>query len=255
MATIFSDVPSWPAAKAEQSRDPRYDNQPPLEERIMLEFVEDLEREGVTARIQELIESAGRVPEITSEAIAGKVGDLCKLARDVEKRVSDAREKHNRPLLNSQRALKGRADGLLHPLLVSISEVRTRLNSFMAEQARIADEKRREAEAEARRIREEQDRRAREAEEAGRPAPEPIVIVEPVRVAEPVARGDLGSRVGTRTVWKHEVTVPIAKLPKNILENEKVKAAIDQVIGAMVRSGTREIKGVRIYSEQVADVR
>jgi hypothetical protein len=81
------------------------------------------------------------------------------------------------------------------------------------------------------------------------------VHVEPVKVAEPVARGDLGSRVGTRTVWKHEIEVPIAKLPKAILENEKVRAAVDQVIGAMIRGGTREIKGVRVYSEQVADVR
>lgn len=252
MASVFEDVQPWPEAKA---RDPRYDNQPPLEERVMLDFEEELEREGVKARIQELCESAGRVPAITDDAIAGKVGDLCKLARDVEKRVNDAREKHNRPLLNAQRSLKGKADGLLHPLLVAVSDVRTRLNTFMAEQARIADEKRRKAEDEARRIREEQERAAREAAEAGKPAPEPIVNVEPVKVAEPVARGDLGSRVGTRTVWKHEIEVPIAKLPKAILENEKVRAAVDQVIAAQVRAGGREIKGVRIWSEQVADVR
>jgi hypothetical protein len=255
MATVFEDVPSWPSAKTEAARDPRYDNQPPLEDRVMLEFVEDLEREGVTARIQELIESAGRVPAITDQTIAGKVGDLCKLARDVEKRVNDAREKHNRPLLNAQRSLKGRADGLLHPLLVAISGVRTNLNTFMAEQARIAEELRRKAEEEARRIREDQERRAREAEEAGKPTLDPIVDVAPVRVAEPVARGDLGSRVGTRTVWKHEIEVPIAKLPKAILENEKVRAAVDQVVASMVRTGSREIKGVRVWSEQVADVR
>lgn len=252
MATVFQDVPDWPEGKA---RDPRYDNQPPLEDRVMLDFEEELERGGVKARIQELVESAGRVPPITDDAIAGKVGDLCKLARDVEKRVADAREKHNRPLLNAQRSLKGKADGLLHPLLVAISDVRTKLNGYMADQARIADEKRRKAEEEARRIREEQERAAREAEKAGRPAPEPVVTVEPVKVAEPVARGDLGSRVGTRTVWKHEIEVPIAKLPKGVLENEKVRAAVDQVIGSMVRSGTRDIKGVRIWSEQEAAVR
>lgn len=256
MASVFQDVPDWPTAKeGEPIRDQRYDNQPPLEERVMLEFVEDLEREGVTARIQELCESAGRVPEINSDAIAGRVGDLCKLARDVEKRVNDAREKHNRPLLNAQRSLKGKADGLLHPLLVAISDVRTRLNGFMAEQARIADEKRRKAEEEARRIREEQERQAREAAEKGKPAPEPIVHVEPVKVAEPVARGDLGSRVGTRTVWKHEIEVPLAKLPKAILESAPVREALDKVIGQTIRAGTREIKGVRIWSEQVADVR
>jgi hypothetical protein len=253
MASVFADVPEWPEKKVE--RDPRYDNQPPLDERVMMEFVEDLEREGITARIQELCESAGRVPEITSDAIAGKVGDLCKLARDVEKRVNDAREKHNRPLLNAQRSLKGKADGLLHPLLVAVSEVRTKLNGYMAEQARIAAEARAKAEAEARRLREEQELQARQAAKVGQPAPEPIVHVEPVKVAEPVARGDLGSRVGTRTVWRHEIEVPVAKLPKGILENEKVVAAIDQVIGQQVRNGAREIKGVRIWSEQVADVR
>jgi hypothetical protein len=252
MATVFDNVPDWPAEKA---RDPRFDNEPPIEERVMLEFEEELEREGVKARIEELLSSAGRVPAITDDAIAGKVGDLCKLARDVEKRVADARETHNRPLLNAQRALKGKADGLLHPLLVAISDVRTKLNGYMAEQARIAEEKRRKAEEEARRIREDQERQAREAEEAGRPAPEPIVDVEPVKVAEPVARGDLGARVGTRTVWRHEIEVPIAKLPKAVLENEKVRAAVDQVIGSMVRTGTREIKGVRIWSEQEAAVR
>jgi hypothetical protein len=255
MSTIFADVEPWPENPSANPNITMGHNNPPLEDRVMLEFAEDLEREGLTARIQELVESAGRVPDITSDAIAGKVGDLCKLARDVEKRVNDAREKHNRPLLNAQRTLKGKADGVLHPLLVAISDVRTRLNAFMAEQSRIADEKRRKAEEEARRIREDQERQAREAEEAGRPAPEPIVHVEPVKVAEPVARGDLGSRVGTRTVWKHAVEVPIAKLPKAILENEKVVAAVDQVIAGMVRGGAREIKGVRIYSEQVADVR
>lgn len=252
MATVFDNVPEWPETKA---RDPRFDNEPPIEDRVMLEFEEELEREGVKARIQELVESAGRVPAITDDSIAGKVGDLCKLARDVEKRVSDARERHNRPLLNAQRALKGKADGMLHPLLVAISDVKTKLNGYMAEQQRIAEEKRRKAEEEARRIREEQERAAREAAENGNPAPEPIVEVEPVKVAEPVARGDLGARVGTRTVWRHEIEVPIAKLPKSILENEKVRAAVDQVLGAMVRTGTREIKGVRIWSEQVADVR
>jgi hypothetical protein len=253
MATVFDNVPEWPET---QARDPRYDNAPPLEERVMLEFVEELERDGITARVQELIESAGRVPEkIENDTIAGKVGDLCKLARDVEKRINDAREKHNRPLLNAQRSLKGKADGVFAPLANAIANVRARLNSYMAEQARKADEERRRAEEEARRIRQEQERQAREAEEAGRPAPEPLVTVEPVKVAEPVARGDLGARVGTRTVWKHEIEVPVAKLPKAILESAPVREAVDKVIAAQVRGGTREIKGVRIWSEQEAAVR
>jgi hypothetical protein len=125
----------------------------------------------------------------------------------------------------------------------------------MAEEDRKRREEERRREAEARRIREDQERQAREAEEAGRPAPEPAVEVTPVRVEAPVARGDLGAKVGTVTVWKHEIEVPIAKLPKAILENATVREAVDKVIRASVRGGTREIKGVRIYSEQQAAVR
>lgn len=245
MATVFNDVPDWPTAKA--SPDQRYHNEPPLEERVMLEFEEELEREGVKTRIQELLESAARVPEITDDAIAGKVGDLCKLARDVQKRVDDAREKHNRPLLNAQRALKSKADRMFQPLGDAIQQIRSRLNAYVAEQSRLRAEQQRKAEEEA--------RKAREA--AAQISPELAEQIEAPKPAAPapIARGDLGASVGTRTVWRHEIEVPIAKLPKSILENEKVRAAVDQVIGQMVRTGTREIKGVRIWSEQEAAVR
>lgn len=243
MATVFENVPDWPEGKA---RDPRYDNQPPLEERVMLEFEEELERDGVKARVQELLESASRVPEIADDTIAGKVGDLCKLARDVEKRISDAREKHNRPLLNAQRALKGRADRIYAPLADAIAQIRSRLNAYVADQARKRAEEQRKAEEEA--------RKAREA--AAEISPELAEQIEtPKAEVRPIARGDLGASVGTRTVWHHEIEVPIAKLPKAVLENEKVRAAVDQVIGAMIRGGTKEIKGVRIWSEQEAAVR
>lgn len=244
MATVFDNVPDWP--EQQTARDPRYDNQPPLEERVMLEFEEELERDGVKARVAELLESAARVPEIADDAIAGKVGDLCKLARDVEKRIADAREKHNRPLLNAQRSLKSRADRIYQPLGDAIAQIRSRLNAYVSEQAR--------KRAEEARQREEEARKAREA--AAEISPELAEQIETPKAAPaPIARGDLGASVGTRTVWRHEIEVPIAKLPKAILENEKVRAAVDQVIGAMIRGGTKEIKGVRIWSEQEAAVR
>lgn len=248
MATAFPDVPAWPDAdQLSSGRDARHDNQPPLEERVMLEFVEDLERDGITARVTELLDSAGRVPPIDSDTIAGKVGDLCKMASDVEKRINAAREKHNRPLLNAQRSLKARADAVFAPLAVAISGLRTSLNNYMAEQARKAAEERRKAEEAA--------QRAREAAAASAQPDEPLPVIETPKVEAPVARGDMGARVGTRTVWKHEIEVPIAKLPKAVLENERVRAAVDQVIGQMIRTGTHEIKGVRIWSEQEAMVR
>jgi hypothetical protein len=223
--TQFDDVPPWPDKPA--PRDPRHDNQPPLEERILLEFEDDLAAVGITARVAQLLESADRAPEVIEDAAtAGKVGDLVKLAREVEKRIDEAREKHNRPLLTAQRALKAKADGAFAGLGNKVRELRERLNHYMAEEDRKRREEERRREAEARRIREDQEGQAREAEEAG-----------------------------TVTVWKHEIEVPIAKLPKAILENATVREAVDKVIRASVRGGTREIKGVRIYSEQQAAVR
>lgn len=245
MDTVFTDAPAWPDSP--QQRDSRFDNEPPLEERIMLEFEEALERDGITARVAELLESASRCPPvIADEAVAGKAGDLCKLARDVEKRINDAREKHNRPLLNAQRALKGKADGVFAPLATAVANIRSALNHYMAEQSRQrAEEQRRVDEAA---------RLAREA--AAKAAPDaPPPVIEAPKIEVPVARGDLGARVGARTVWRHEIEVPIAKLPKALLESAPVREAIDKVIAAQVRAGTREIKGVRIWSEQEAAVR
>lgn len=253
MATVFDNVPDWPAQSAPPPD--RHHNRPPLEEQVTMDFEDQLREEGLLGRIEELTESAGRAPPCDSQPVAAKIGDLLSLARTARKRVEELREQHNRPLLTAQRALKGRADGILSPMDQAMAALKRSLDAFMAEEARKAAEARRKAEEEARRLQEEAARAAAEAAERNEPAPPPPPVIEPARIAEPVVRGDLGARVGTRTVWKHEREVPITKLPKAILENEKVVAAVDQVIAAMIRGGTREIKGVRIYSEQVADVR
>ncbi len=260
-ATAFTDVPEWPEQKSgealESGRDARLDNQPPLEERVVMDFVDELTREGLTARIAELTASAGRVPEIDGQAVAGKVGDLIKQASAAKKRVEEIREGRNRPLLNAQRGLKARMDGLLADLDTAIRGVRQRLDAFIAAEARKADEARRAAEAEARRIRDEEEARRAAAIESGTPAEAlpPPPVVTPAEVERPIVRGDMGASVSTRTVWKHEIEVPIAKLPKAILENAKVVEAVNTVIAALVRGGTHEIKGVRIWSETASAVR
>lgn len=256
----FTDGSSQPFVGAESHAHPRFDNQPPLEERIMLEFEEALKIPGddgaksIEARIAELLDAAERAPEsIDDDAWAGKVGDFIRLARNVEGLVNDAREKHNRPLLTAQRSLKAKADQVLAPLLAAGGTLRARLNIYIARE----EAKRREAEAranEAARLAQvEADRIARESSTDAVEVAAPIVIAAPI--AKPVARGDLGSRVGGRTVWKHEIQVPIAKLPVAVLNNQKVVDAVNQVIGAMVRGGTHKIKGVRIFETTEASVR
>lgn len=252
MSTIFADVPAWPGkGSGEQlssGRDARLDNAPPLDERIVQEFLEDIDREGITARIAELVDSASRAPKCEDQTIAGRIGDLCKLAGDVSKRLDAAREKHNRPLLTAQRNLKARADGLIAPLSSAIAKLRDDLNRFTREEAARRAEEARKAEEEA--------KRAREELERANVAPEIIETIQAPKVeARPIARGDYGSRVGTRTVWHHEIEVPIAKLPKLILEAAPVREAVEKVISAAIRGGNRNIKGVRIWSEQEAAVR
>lgn len=249
MASVFTDVPDWPSA-ADKTLG-QGSNQPPLEERLLMEFEEELVAQGITARVAELLESAERCPvTIEDEATAGKVGDLCRLARDVEKRINDARERHNRPLLNAQRGLKGKADGVIAPLVRAVSDIRSRLNAYV-------QRKEAEAAAERRRIEDEQ-RKAREAmEQAGvdEKLIETVTTPQPAPQRGPIARGDLGGSVSARSVWKFEIEVPIAKLPKSILETVQVREAVEQVIRAHVRAGTRELKGVRIYEEKEATVR
>lgn len=243
----FAGVPDWPEQKIADGRDARHDNQPPLEERLLMEFVEELDAGGITARVAQLLESAGKVPEkIESDDVAGKVGDLIRMTGEVSKRIEAAREKHNRPLLNAQRSLKAKADSVFTPLQTTIAIIRGRLNQWMQEQVRIADEARRAAEAEA--------RRQQEAARAAAQPDEPLPPIVAEKVAAPVARGDLGSRVGTRTVWHHEIE-SVRQVPDRLLKHSKVIEALSSVIAAEIRGGCREIKGVKIWSTQEASVR
>ena len=80
-------------------------------------------------------------------------------------------------------------------------------------------------------------------------APEPVAAPEPTRI-----RGDFGALTTGKTVWKHEITdIEVAFMA--VSNNEKVREAIDKAVGAMVRSGVRQIEGVRIFSDIAAQVR
>jgi hypothetical protein len=251
MASAFEGVPAWPG---EETPPDRHHNAPPLEERIAMEFEDQLRDDRLLQRIEDLTASAGRAPDTIDESSAKQIGDLLAMARACRKEVEGRREIHNRPLLNAQRALKGRADALLQPMDAAMNALKTRLDDWMREQRRIADQRQREADEAARKARDAAEAEAAAAREAGREPP-PAPVVEPARVEAPKLRSDLGSTISSRKVWRHEIEVPIKSLPKAILENEKVRDAVNQVIGAMVRSGTREIKGVRIFEDTVANIR
>lgn len=266
-------ITSEPGPIATGERDAFHDNQPPLEERIVMDFMEDLEKPGehggpsINGRIEELLASAGRAPaEIKDQEIGGKLikapqivgmmGDLCKQSREVAARLEAARDRHNRPLLNAQRALKGKADGLITPLNDAIAKIRRMLDDFArAEAAREAEERRKEEEA--RRIAEDAARAAVAEAGLAEVLPEPMAPPPPPPAhAAPMGRGDYGARVGTQKFFRHEIE-SVRKLPDRLLKHPKVVEALDKLIASEIRaaSGKCEITGVRIWQDTKAAVR
>lgn len=260
------------AAPDPSARDPRFDNQPPLEDRILMDFVEDVKREGIAERIDELVASAARAPgECGDATIAGAMGDLCKQARAISVKLEAAREKHNRQLIDARGALKARADNLIAPLDQAIAAIRKALDDWTArekakadEAQRIADAQARAAEDAARKVRDEQEaaERARlaamnipEAEIEQHYVPPPEPVFEAPKIAAPMARGNLGSSVGSTTVWNFEIE-SIRQVPDRYLKHAKVREALESVIRTAIRTEKiREIKGVKIWSGVKAAVR
>lgn len=258
----FPDVKPFPTAPAPAQAGMGH-NRIPFDEQAVLDFEEAMLESGLKKRVADLVGSAGRVGECADAETAGKIGDLAKMCRAAAQAIEAEREKVNRPILTAQRALKGKADGYVGQLDEAMRPVKATLESFMAEERRRADEARRKAEEDARAIAEAERARlqaeldARAAESGDEPEfaeVAPFVAPAPVEVEAPVVRGDYGSRIGSKTVWHHEIE-SVRKLPDHVLNHEKVKAAISQVVGQMVRGGTRELKGARIWSTQETNIR
>lgn len=179
MATAFSD-PNPRAAIG--------GNNPPLEERILLEFDEALlEHDGLLARISAMVEKADSAGPCTSADLAGRYGDFVKMASAAAKTIEAERELLNRPLLMAQRALKARADKYVSLASGAGSKVRGLLDTYLAEEekrrrieaARIAEIER-QAAIERQRIIDEANRKAAEEAEAERKR---LQDIEDARVA------------------------------------------------------------------------
>lgn len=252
-------------------------NRAPIDEQVVLDLADALTVEGLTTRISDLLASWSRAPEVTTPEIAGRYAEIIKQMVAAGKAVEAEREKLNRPLLNAQRALKGRADGIVAPLQAAERIARERLKKFddevkeaerkrQAEAARIAEAERQrlqaiadeEAKKERDRLQAIEDKRAaaeaREATVVEVEAETVEVAVEVTTNAGPIAQGDFGAKVSRVTTYKHEI-ISVRQLPDSILKHAKVVEAIDKVIAAQVRSGTREMKGCRIFPETGIAVR
>ena len=260
-------MPDVPAAGRTVARD---DNRPPLDEMIVIEFNEAIA--PLVGKIDDLLAAADRAGPCTDEITAGKYGDYIRMVSVAVDKSDAERVRIKAPYLAATRALDGAAKSKVDALADAKAKVKRHLDVFVAaeEAKRRAEHERnmaaqRElqrkaaADAEADRVRLQNEENARAAAEARDAAvvevePEPVYVAPVAEVEKTVVRSDLGSRVGTKTVWSATID-SVRKLPNNVLNHPTVLEAALKVVTARVRGGEREIAGCTITSEQIASVR
>lgn len=260
MATkaVFDDVKPFPgkASTPVAAGSVPGHNRPSPAADVVREFNDALaQREGFDQRCADLAAAAGRAIA-TNEETAGRCGELIKQIGAAERVINDAHKTAKEPYLEASRAVDSAKKARLGPLEAAKAAVNGKLNTFLREQRAIQEAEARRREEERRAAEAEQRRREEDARAANEPAPEPELLPEPVASApEPTRiRGDFGALTTGKTVWRHEITdIEVAFMA--VANNERVREAIDKAIGAMVRSGVRQIEGVRIFPETVAQVR
>ena len=244
-------------------------NEPPLEERIGMEFRDALigERPDFMERYDQIIDSESRV-EINDDTDLGKAGDLINMYRAAGKFIGETHEALKKPYLEGGRAVDAEKKRLLGPIEEVREKVQGKMNAFAAKKAARERAERQEREAEERRqalaaraAEEAAEKRRREAEEAGKPVeedapppPPPVAVAPTASTTRGPTRSDAGSTVSSRSVWNSKVddyTVAFIAVE----DNEKVREAIDKAIAAQVRAGKRTIEGVSIWETAQAVAR
>lgn len=260
-------------------------NKPPLEELIPVEFRAALteDRPDFLLKLDQVIDAADRV-NVTDDESLGKAGEFANLIRACEKHIGNAHETVKAPYLLGSRLVDAEKRTFLARLDPVKQKVQFAMNDYMAEreaqrraeEARIAAAQRAAAEAAeaAARAAQQAEREAElamlnaandserqaAAERAAIAADEAMNAMEAAsqapaqpKRAEPV-RSDAGATVSGKTVWNSEVQ-DYAKAFKAVRSNPKVQEAITTAVAGLVRAGTREIAGVRIWSTIQATAR
>lgn len=123
----FEDVKPWP------DEIDRHHNEPPLVDRLLVDFDSNVRLHGLDQRVRELTASAARAPVVDSAETCGKAGDLVAAARAAKEKVEAERAELNEPLATATKALKARADALVAPLDVVMADVQASLDAYMAD--------------------------------------------------------------------------------------------------------------------------
>lgn len=234
-------------------------NAPPPLKDILAENYADLVR---TAEL--VADRAATLPDVRDDSDLGVIGDAVKTARELVKTITQARKLEKDPHLNAGRDIDSFFNRLVDIIERAMSPAEIRADVY---QRRKAAEARRAAEEAARVAREEAERQrqiAARAEEANRvktaakhlgKVEEAVAVAEQaeaVAVSKPAdltrVRSDGGGVVSATSKWAHEI-VDISAIPLDALRPYIPRTEIDKAIRAYIRTGHRELAGVRIFED------
>lgn len=275
MSETFPGVSPWPKRR---EREPEAEapapvghNQPPIEERIPVEFREALltERADFMVLLDNLLgvgdpnsesfkPGAVQRAKCTDTETLGKCGELVKKLRAAEQLVDAIHRELKAPYLQGGKLVDAEKNSLVGRIGVGRYAVEELQNTYL----RGEQKKAREAELERQAEIAKQNAERRRLEELARennidPAVIPVAAPPPpppVR-AEPV-RSDGGATVSAQKEWKSEVEDWL-KAFKHVKADANVRDAIAKAIQREVKAtkGAKAIPGVRIYEDVKASNR
>ena len=245
-----------------------------LDANIFREYLGE-EIAGLVARKAELLGSVSRVPAtIADDETSRKVADLVKLIAACIKNAEADRVARKEPFLEGGRVIDGVFRGITEPLTRAKTDVERRLTLYQRE---VAEAERHRREEVARAERAEAERLAREAAEAEAAAQTEADVDEAIsadalaqqRGADAVAaqraaeakpaelsrqRSDFGAVASLRRFWDME-GLDRDTIDLNTLRPFLPLDALEKAVRSFIRSGGRELRGVRIFENTATSVR
>lgn len=241
-------------------------NEPPLAERLALDH------ETLTERVADILTLAREtIPaEITSDEENSRIGDVVKGIRGLIKEIGDAKDTEKRPHLDANKTIEEFFKSLTERLTKGRDVIEARGKKYLDKKA-VEERQRREEAAKA--AREEAERKLREAqaaEEQGKEVHAEIALDQATQAdrraqviekavddsAADMARTRLaGGGVSTlRTSWEFKVE-DYEAVDLNALRAFFANSEIDKAIRGFVRSGGRQLRGVKIFEDTKASYR
>lgn len=267
-------------------------NEPPLEERIQMEFREalvsgkadfNLRMESAIAAVDRAVklDGDGKVILVTEdEETLGKAGDLDNVLRACEGHISATHKTVKQPYLDGSRACDAEKNRLIDPITQARYRLKNAMNAYMAKreaerraaqaraeaEQRAAQEAARRAEDEARQAEiaaaraaaqatseEEREAAAQAARDAAAKAEE---VIAAAPLAATVTRSEPVRSDAGATVSGRKVwqseVLDYDRAFQAVRTNPKVREAIDKAVAQLVKAGMTEIDGVRTWQAVTA---